>query len=63
MSTTPFSDLEAAYELLAQAVDDVGPANDTLFLAKLSIAMVQETGDLAALERAIDIAKCDLATD
>ena len=63
MSTTPFHDLETAYELLARAIDDVGPENDALFLAKLSIAMVQVTGDLSALERAIEIARSDLTTD
>lgn len=50
-------DLEAAYELIAQALDAVGPARERLFLAKLALALAHETGDLARVEAAIATAR------
>ncbi|MEQ9642905.1 MAG: hypothetical protein RIM84_22980 [Alphaproteobacteria bacterium] len=50
-------DLEAAYELIAHALDEIGPARERLFLAKLVLALVHETGDLARVEAAIAMAR------
>lgn len=55
-----FADLEKIYDLLAAAIDAAGPDKETLFLAKLCLTMAHEMGDLALVERAIEIAKADL---
>ncbi len=63
MSAPPplsFADLERAFEMIAQAVDAAGAAQERLFLAKLTLALAHRLGDLEALEAAIDEAARDL---
>lgn len=50
-------DLEAAYELIAQAIDEVGPEHERLFLAKLALALANETEDLERVRAAIATAR------
>jgi hypothetical protein len=57
MSGMPFADLETAYELIAQALDQVGPEQERLFLAKLALALAHETGDLDRVRAAIAAAR------
>jgi hypothetical protein len=38
-ATLPFEDLEQIFDLLAQAVDDVGIEQERLFLAKLALTL------------------------
>lgn len=56
----PFEDLEQVYDLLAAGIDAAGPEKEALFLAKLCLTLAHGTGDLATVERAIEIAKADL---
>jgi hypothetical protein len=45
MSALSFSHLENLYDELAQAIDAVGPEQESVFLAKLVLSMAQEWGD------------------
>jgi Protein of unknown function (DUF2783) len=56
----PFEDLEKVYDLLAAAVDAAGQEKEALFLAKLCLTLCHEVGELATVERAIEIARTDL---
>lgn len=56
MSGMQFSDLEIAYERLAEAIDRAGPANEALFLARLVILQAQRGGDLALFLGAVEAA-------
>ena len=49
----PVADLEAAYELIAQAVDRVGPGRERLFLAKLALALSHRLDDLDEVKAAL----------
>jgi hypothetical protein len=40
------SDLETAYEALAQKIDSVGDEKTELYLAKLALLLAKEVGDL-----------------
>ena len=61
MTTLPFEHLERAYERLADAIDQAGPEQESLFLAKLALTLAHELGDIAAFERSIAVALTDLA--
>lgn len=37
--------LETFYETLARAIDAVGPARESLFLARLALLLAEATGD------------------
>jgi hypothetical protein len=37
MSAMPFEDFETAYETLATAIDQAGPAREALFLTRLAL--------------------------
>ena len=39
MSAMPFEDLEAAYEMLAMAIDSAGAQRETLFLTRLVLLL------------------------
>jgi hypothetical protein len=56
MSTMPFEDLEAAYEMLATAIDSAGAQRETLFLTRLALLLSQELGDVTAFRNAIGAA-------
>jgi len=51
------SDVERAYEYIAQAIDKAGPAGESAFLARLCLALAAQMDDLAAVEEAIRIAR------
>jgi hypothetical protein len=51
-----FAELEQVYELLAAAIDAVGPDNESLFLTKLCITLAHRSGDLVAVREALEIA-------
>lgn len=55
------AELEEAYDLIAEAIDGAGPQNESLFLAKLCLALAHQAKDAAAVRRAIDIAKNEMA--
>jgi hypothetical protein len=52
-SSTP---LETSFDLLARAIDAAGPARESLFLAKLSLALANRIGDNDVLGLAIQAA-------
>jgi hypothetical protein len=39
MSAMPFEDFETAYETLATAIDQAGPAREALFLTRLALVL------------------------
>jgi hypothetical protein len=45
MTTMHFEDLEVICEELAQAIDRAGPASESLFLAKLALALSRHVGE------------------
>jgi hypothetical protein len=54
------AEIEAAYELIVDAIDRVGEARARLFLAKLSLGLANLVGDLDEITRAVDAALKDL---
>ena len=54
------AEIEAAYDLIAEGIDLAGEGKAQLFLAKLSFALANLTGDLAAVRQAVDAALKDL---
>ena len=46
MSAMPFEDFETAYETLATAIDQAGPAREALFLTRLALVLGHELGDI-----------------
>ena len=56
MSTMPFEDLEAAYEMLAMAIDSAGAQRETLFLTRLVLLLSHELGDITAFRNAVGAA-------
>jgi hypothetical protein len=58
--TLAFQDLEKVYDLVAKAIDEVGPDNESLFLGKLCLTLSHNIADLSVIENAIVIAKSDL---
>jgi len=56
MSAMPFEDFETAYETLATAIDQAGPAREALFLTRLALVLAQKLGDVAAFRTAIETA-------
>jgi hypothetical protein len=61
MSTNlPFNDLEKVYEMVADAIDRVGPENESLFLAKFVMTLAHEINSLEAVEHALATALANL---
>ncbi len=56
MSAMPFEDLEAAYEMLAMAIDSAGAQRETLFLTRLVLLLSHELGDITAFRTAVGAA-------
>lgn len=52
-----FQELEQVYDLMAQAIDQVGEEGEALFLTKLCITLAHRLGAIEAVEDAIIIAK------
>jgi hypothetical protein len=53
MSTMPFEDFETAYETLATAIDQAGPAREALFLTRLALVLVHELSDITVFRKAV----------
>ena len=60
-ATLEFIDLEKAYDLIAEALDEVGPTKEALFLTKLCITLAHNIEDIKLIEESISIARLDLA--
>lgn len=56
----PVASLEAASDLLAEAIDKAGPEKEALFLAKLALALSAYLDDSAVLSAAVAAALADL---
>lgn len=56
----PFADLERVYDLIAAAIDRVGPERESLLLAKLALLLADEVGDYDAVAAAVAAAERDL---
>ncbi|MCR0985010.1 hypothetical protein [Roseomonas populi] len=56
----PVTTLEAASDLLAEAIDSAGPEKEALFLAKLALALAAHLDDNAVLGTAVAAALADL---
>lgn len=54
------ADFETAYELIAQALDQVPESEDKLFLTKLALFLARRTGNLEGLREAIAAARRNL---
>lgn len=52
--------MELMYEQLARAIDSAGPANESLFLAKLALALGHRLADAEAFAAAIAEGLADL---
>jgi hypothetical protein len=49
----PFEDFETAYETLATAIDQAGPAREALFLTRLALVLVHELSDITVFRKAV----------
>ena len=56
MSGLSDAELEEIYDLIADAIDRAGPRKESLFLAKLCLALAHDAKDAGAVRRAIRIA-------
>ena len=54
------TELERAYDLIAESVDRAGRANESLFLAKLCLALSAQLPSVDSLVQAIRLAEQDL---
>lgn len=54
------TDLEAVYDMLAEAIDATEPERRTLFLAKLALVLANRVGDAGQFAEAVAAAKRDL---
>ena len=60
MSQLVLNELEAVYDALAEALNQVGIEKESLFLTKLVLLLANQLGDQAQVEQAIAMALCDL---
>ncbi len=56
----PESDLEQAFDLIATAIDRVGRNHESMFLAKLALALATQLQSVEAISAAIRSAEQDL---
>ncbi len=56
----PESDLEKAFELIATAIDRVGRDHESMFLAKLALALATQLRSVDAITAAISSAERDV---
>jgi hypothetical protein len=54
------ANLEQAYDLIAAAIDRAGPGNESLFLAKLCLALGAQMTSIGSIIEAIQAAEEDL---
>jgi hypothetical protein len=57
----PFEDLERVYDLIAAAIDRVGPERESLLLAKLALLLADRLGDYESAAEAVAAAERDLS--
>ena len=57
MSSMNESGMESAYEMIAEAIDEVDTGKEILFLSKLSLTLAYKLADIAQLREAIAIAR------
>jgi len=55
-----FEELEYLYDLLAISIDEVGSANESLFLSKLCLMLAYHVDDSTVFSNALSVAKSDL---
>jgi hypothetical protein len=60
MSTAAFDDLEHAYETLAAAIDQAGSEKESVFLAKLALALAERLASPADFDACVAVALADL---
>lgn len=60
MSTLTTSDLELAYDALAEGIDAAGPDKSELFLVKLALLLANQSGNRAQFEQHIATALRDI---
>lgn len=60
MSQLPLVELEAVYDSLAEALNQVGIERESLFLTKLVLLLANHIGQQAPVEQAIQTALSDL---
>ncbi len=60
MSQLPLVELEAVYDALAEALNQVGTEQESLFLTKLVFLLANQVGHQAQVEQAIKTALLDL---
>lgn len=60
MSQLAVSELEVVYDALAEAINQVGIEQESLFLTKLVLLLANQLGDQAQVEQAISTALHDL---
>lgn len=60
MSQLPLVELEAVYDALAEALNQVGTEQESLFLTKLVFLLANQVGHHAQVEQAIKTAMLDL---
>jgi hypothetical protein len=60
MSTDPFAALEQGYDAIAAGIDQAGPDQEMVFLAKLALALSNHIGDAAVVSGCITVALEDL---
>ena len=61
MTSMSSDDFEQAYECLADAIDEVGPHLESLFLTKLALALAHQLGELDKFKMGIRMALKDAA--
>ncbi|WP_298610426.1 DUF2783 domain-containing protein [uncultured Thiothrix sp.] len=60
MSQLPLTELEVVYDALAEAINQVGTEQESLFLTKLVLLLANQVGNQAQVEQAIHTALLDL---
>ena len=51
------AELESAYEMIAEAIDDAEAEKEVLFLSRLSLTLAHKLADIGQLQEAIAMAK------
>ncbi|MFO7549854.1 MAG: DUF2783 domain-containing protein [Haliea sp.] len=51
--TLEFAELEQVYDLLAEAIDEAGPEQEAVFLAKLALLLARQVPDVDCIREAI----------
>ena len=60
MANLKAEELERIYDLVAEAIDKVGPEKESLFLSRLCLSLANELGDEEQVRECINIAGKDL---